>query len=87
VLILVWDIAVRYSEADTLRGSIWEMLFVLAIMAVPAAIAIAILRYRLYDIDLIIRKTLLYGALTGLLAIVYFGGVLILQALFEAITG
>jgi hypothetical protein len=75
------------DETDTLLGNIWGMLFVLAIMAVPAAIAIAILRYRLYDIDLIIRKTLLYGALTGLLAIVYFGGVVIFQALFEAITG
>ncbi len=63
------------------------LIFLLGVMAIPAAIAIAILRYRLYDIDVIIRKTLLYGLLTGLLAIIYFGGVLILQSLFESITG
>jgi hypothetical protein len=60
--------------------SFWNFLFALGMFAFPAAIAIAILRYRLYDIELIIRRTLQYTLLTGLLSLVYFGGVALLQA-------
>ena len=52
-----------------------------------AGLAIAILRYRLWNIDVIIRKTLVYTVLTGLLVLVYFGVVVVLQSLFSRLAG
>jgi hypothetical protein len=51
------------------------------------AVGVAILRYRLYDIDMLINRTLVYGSLTAMLALVYFGGVATTQAIFRALTG
>jgi hypothetical protein len=53
----------------------------------PIAAGIAILRYRLYDIDVLINRTLVYGSLTAMLAAVYFGGVATTQAIFRVFTG
>jgi hypothetical protein len=57
------------------------------ILGIPTAVGIAILRYRLYEIDLLINRTLVYGTLTALLAVVYFSGVATTQAIFHALTG
>src|SRR5215208_2583320 len=54
---------------------------------VPIAIGFAVLRYRLYEIDIIINRTLVYGSLTVMLALVYFGGVAGLQRLLAPATG
>ena len=53
----------------------------------PIAMGVAVLRYRLYEIDTLINRTLVYGALTATLALVYFGGVATTQALLRALTG
>ena len=59
----------------------------LAFIGVPVAAGVAIMRYRLYEIDLIINRTLVYGSLTVLLVAVYFGLVVVLQRIFVLLAG
>jgi hypothetical protein len=77
------------GESETVTGM--NLFFVVlsqsAIIPLYLAVGIAILRYRLYDIDVIIRKTLQYGVLTLLLVLVYTGSVVLLQSLVENVTG
>jgi hypothetical protein len=54
---------------------------------IPISIGIAILRYRLYDIDILINRTLVYGSLTITLVALYFGGIVVLQRVFVFLTG
>jgi hypothetical protein len=58
----------------------------LSFAGIPIAVGFAVLKYRLYNIDLIINRTLVYGSLTVLLALVYFAGVATTQAIFRALT-
>ena len=59
----------------------------LSYAGVPIAVGLAVLRYRLYDIDVVINRTLVYGALTATLVLIYFGGVATVQVVFRALTG
>jgi hypothetical protein len=64
-----------------------NVLFGVVLIAIPTAIGIAVLRYRLYDIDLVINRTLVYGPLTAMLVLFYLGGVVSMQYAFRALTG
>jgi hypothetical protein len=64
-----------------------NVLFGAVLIALPTAIGIAVLRHRLYDIDLVINRTLVYGTLSATLVLVYVGCVLSLQYAFRALTG
>jgi hypothetical protein len=57
------------------------------IVGVPIAVGIAITRYRLYGIDILINRTLVYGSLTAMLVVVYFGGIVVSQRVFVLLTG
>jgi hypothetical protein len=61
--------------------------YLLSYMCLPLGVAFAVLRYRLWDIDVLVRKTLIYTVLTGLLALVFFGVVTLLSGLLSAVTG
>src|SRR5439155_15125163 len=72
---------------DLIVATVLWYLFGIFFALVPAAIGVAILRYRLWDIDVVIRRTLVYAVLTGVLALAYFGTVVVLQNIFSALTG
>jgi len=62
-------------------------LVLISFAGIPTAIGIAVMKYRLYDIDILINRTLVYGSLTATLAALYFGGVVATQAVFRILTG
>jgi len=66
-----------------LGGVIWQV----AVSILPLAFTIAILHSRLWNIDIIIRKTLIYSVLTALLAVIYVGGVMVFQQVFRTVIG
>jgi hypothetical protein len=65
-----------------LPGIISSVALSVVLIGLPTAIGIAILRYRLYDIDILINRTLVYGSLTATLIALYFGGIFLLQRIF-----
>ena len=97
VVVVLYAIAMIASfvfpeESWTTAGSVWWLnVLTYAVLSsftlVPIAVGIAVLKYRLYEIDLIINRALVYGSLTVMLVALYFGGIVVLQRLFVLLTG
>jgi len=80
-------VAIVVPAIAVTRGASPSLIIVVAAPLVPVAAGVAILRYRLYDIDLLINRTLVYGSLTALLAAAYVGSVVSLQSVLRTLTG
>jgi hypothetical protein len=90
-VVLVGGVVLSFtvSEATGVSwlGEIGFVLRMVGLAGLPMAIGIAVLRYRLYNIDQIINRTLVYSSLTAMLAALYFVGIVVLQRVFVALTG
>jgi hypothetical protein len=85
VAVLVAGFGVQSSLEDR-HPSLAGGIFIVAIMSIPVAVAVAILRYRLYDVNVVVNRTLVYAGLTASLAAVYLGGVLLFGLLLAPVT-
>src|ERR687898_950315 len=73
-------------------GLVWlgggaYVLVLIGLVGIPISMGIAITRYKLYEIDILINRTLVYGSLTAMLVELYFGGILLVQSVFVVLTG
>jgi hypothetical protein len=76
------------GDRSSLVASLFQGFYILFVSAFPPiTLGSAILRHKLYDIDIIIRRTLVYAILTGILALIYFGGIVLAQQVFRLVTG
>ncbi|MGH3333649.1 MAG: hypothetical protein ACRDPJ_20310 [Nocardioidaceae bacterium] len=81
------DALVESAWSEPVGSVGWTMFMLASILGIPGATGIAIFRYRLYDIDLVINRTLVYGVLTVALVTTYVGSVLVLRLVLSPITG
>ena len=89
--VLALVIALVVTVIDLARGgsgggAAVSSLYAVVQLLLPVCMAIAILRYRLYDIDVLINRALVYGATTAGIAVAFFGGIVVLQAILRPIT-
>jgi hypothetical protein len=75
------------SQGTLLLAALEVLLVTCSMLVIPPTLGIAILRSRLWDIDVIINRTLVYAVLTAILALVYFGSIIVLQSLVNVLTG
>jgi hypothetical protein len=80
-----WAVLTPTGLGERLGGPVWFLFAAISSWMIPGAIGIAILRYRLYDIDRLLNRTLVYGLLTVLLGGIYAGAVLVLGHLFGGV--
>jgi hypothetical protein len=89
--VLLTGAILLYAGPDSLNGlwirQVGFALWVIGFVGLPVAIGIAIFKYRLYEINIIINRTLVYGPLTAMLVLVYLGGVISMQYAFHTLTG
>jgi hypothetical protein len=84
---LLSGIASEYVSGEYSYPTVLILSVAIAGLTIGIPIAMAMLRHHLYDIDVVINRTLVYGVLTAMLAVVYFGGVTAMQAIFHTLTG
>ncbi len=84
VLLFALSAVIQDLQGDDVLGF---AILLAGLLLIAAAVALAVLRYRLYDIDVVINRALVYGSLTAVLAGVYLGSVLLLQVVLESFTG
>ncbi len=92
VVLLVLFLAIgglvpAFTQSDSPFRLARATMTIIFFLLIPLSIGIAILRYRLWDIDVIINRTLVYGTLTAMLALVYAGLVIVLQFLLHGLAG
>ena len=86
-LVYIMNFPLSDFDANTPIAILLNFLFSLTALTIPVAIGIAILRYRLWDIDFVINRSLVYGALTALLVMFLGGSLFIVSQLFQNLTG
>ncbi|HEV2011774.1 MAG TPA: hypothetical protein VGS17_12195 [Candidatus Limnocylindria bacterium] len=74
------------SQRDEVNGTVISALYALVGLLLPICMGIAVLRHRLFDIDILINRALVYGATTAAIAVAFFAGIVILQAILRPLT-
>jgi hypothetical protein len=87
IVLAAMGFAAAGVEPQVINETGWWLFLLVCVLGIPLATGIAVFRYRLYDIDLVINRTLVYGTLTAGLAMTYVASILLLRLLLNPFTG